>query len=1091
MFLRELFYKIGPKLLEGGNLSSMSPGWQGAPDAEADEISLEIHNRTHMVEIVDQLLRSIDKVFTAQHKVNLWNPELLNSRQFLGGSSLHFLNTTGITDDEFKRLKPKVGDIDTQVDKQLEQKVHEFLTASTGKRIGNSTLLGFSQGNEQYNALFQLVEPPIKLQIDFEFGRYDPESGTPDEWFRFSHSSNWADIQAGVKGVFHKYLYRSLSGLSAKEFYVAKPVGRGKARAIQVSDTPETDSTVSFAVSGSQGGGVSEKYKPYLDPATGQPMMKNGLPVLEPVEAKNRPYAQNLAQQFQMMFGAEPTPEDSKLQQSFIGTLDLINKYVDPSKKPEIVEKFLDICFEVGSQMITKGDPARDAQTKFVAVDLMLQKLELNQMRPRAVEMAKTYEDDFNEVEAYKKANPNERQPRAALKKAKALQQLAEAEVVQSKRKGIVHLEKMRDIDFLDLLDELKTEHNRFHLQNIPMNVKVDGFGGRFGMDEQGRPYAETSRSGPKFQAGQFVAYAKAKGASPESLEQSAKWDQWWDQMIEVTNAVARRIDLRNVKVHVEVLYLPFAEIQEDGRLKFVGIKYDALPKGITMALVPLFAEISSTGEPHPHSNAIIKQIKDIGQVGKTMLIDNGLTTNGEIDATAVLPPLENLETFRNMLLSKDKGINDRKKEVATALQTVKDNFAKFVINHPAILGKDILGKDYEGIVLNTQQGHVKITSPEQKQVISDKNAAKASARTERPRGESKTAVVAIGSFIGHKGHQELFNFTINKAKELGGDPYLFIGNAEGKDDPIPPATKVETWHKLYPQYANNISTVVQGGSLMQKVKHELINPLPGKPPRYDNIVIMVGEDRKDMPIANALMKAVNKFAGYEHVRVHLEVTPRGQGVSGTALRKAAKEYAQGNEQAFNQWRDAFNTGTFGAKPLPDAWIKHLVDVTLKGMGVTPQAQQPQANTNIEDPNSIKYANKVIREMRAREFLSELSVKPSGKQHQHQVDGGQGYILSRDVGGYDRTYHLNRIMMAAAMADGKSKKPVDMDSSSWVEKYNVAFPYTDMEHAMMMQAFATVPSDVGELEKRGKSEEPKDTNKTSTVAKPKKNKYGI
>jgi hypothetical protein len=143
------------------------------------------------------------------------------------------------------------------------------------------------------------------------------------------------------------------------------------------------------------------------------------------------------------------------------------------------------------------------------------------------------------------------------------------------------------------------------------------------------------------------------------------------------------------------------------------------------------------------------------------------------------------------------------------------------------------------------------------------------------------------------------------------------------------------------------------------------------------------------------------------------------------------------------------------------------------------------------DENSIKYANKVIREMRSREFLSEISTKPSGKMHPNHVDGSQGYILSRDVGGYDRTYHLNRVMMAAAMADGRSHSPVDMDGSSWVEKYNVAFPYTDMEHAMMMQAFATVPTDRGELEKRGKSKEPEDTNTTSAVAKPKKNKYGV
>ena len=113
------------------------------------------------------------------------------------------------------------------------------------------------------------------------------------------------------------------------------------------------------------------------------------------------------------------------------------------------------------------------------------------------------------------------------------------------------------------------------------------------------------------------------------------------------------------------------------------------------------------------------------------------------------------------------------------------------------------------------------------------------------------------------------------------------------------------------------------------------------------------------------------------------------------------------------------------------------------------------------------------------------------KMHKHHADASQGYILSRDVGGYDRTYHLNRMMMATAMADGKSKKPVKMDQSSFIEEYNVAFPYTDEEHMMVFQAMATIPSDGGELEKRGKSQEPTDTNKVSAVATKKKNKYGV
>lgn len=126
--------------------------------------------------------------------------------------------------------------------------------------------------------------------------------------------------------------------------------------------------------------------------------------------------------------------------------------------------------------------------------------------------------------------------------------------------------------------------------------------------------------------------------------------------------------------------------------------------------------------------------------------------------------------------------------------------------------------------------------------------------------------------------------------------------------------------------------------------------------------------------------------------------------------------------------------------------------------------------------------------MRAREFIVELSVKPSGKMHPDHEKAANGGILSRDVGGYDRTYHMNRLLMAAAMSDGDMTKPISMDASSFVEKYNVAFPYTDVEHLMMLHAMSTIPTDGGELTKRAKSQEPDDTYTQSPVSNWMKNK---
>jgi hypothetical protein len=633
-----------------------------------------------------------------------------------------------------------------------------------------------------------------------------------------------------------------------------------------------------------------------------------------------------------------------------------MNKYLDTNAKQTAVTEFLDIVFEPGAQMITANDPVRDREIKFAAVDAMLEKLKLGAMRTKAIQMAKAYEDDYNEVEAYKKTNPDDPRPRASLKKQKGqpVESIQEAgEVKAQLRKGMPHLRDLKPIDLLDLIDEIHDGNGSFKLQNIPLNVKVDGFGGRFGKNSEGKPFMGTSRTEPRYQAS-FVDYHQKKGTTdPDILGRAKLFDDLFGEMMSAIKLVDSKLGgkfLVNKQVTCEVLFLPFATETPEGKLKFVGIQYDKLPEGVQLALVPFAVVDADSGNSIPNSSEIIKKLTGLGRQGSVMFIDNSLTQNDALDVTAIVPPLENIEQIKSLLAS---GKLAQKREAKELLAPVALALEKAIISDPNIVGKDMLGKDYEGIVLNTRLGPVKVTSAEQKDIIAAKNAAQAAARTDRGRENSnKTAVVAIGSFVGHKGHEELLDYTIKKARAVGGDPYLFIGNAEGKDDPIPPAVKVQTWHKLYPSLADNISTVVQGGSLLQKVKHELINPLPGKPPRYDNIIIMVGEDRKDLPMPAALMKAVNKFSGYEHVKVSLEVTPRGTGISGTMLRNSLKNDSP--EKALAVWSNAFDVNKLGVD-----WIKHLMDVTRKGMGLKEPAVESTINNilnniNHRDINQIK-----------------------------------------------------------------------------------------------------------------------------------------
>ena len=115
--------------------------------------------------------------------------------------------------------------------------------------------------------------------------------------------------------------------------------------------------------------------------------------------------------------------------------------------------------------------------------------------------------------------------------------------------------------------------------------------------------------------------------------------------------------------------------------------------------------------------------------------------------------------------------------------------------------------------------------------------------------------------------------------------------------------------------------------------------------------------------------------------------------------------------------------------------------------------------------------------MRAHEFLTE----GEGKPHHNYSQASTGVYKVRDVGGYDRVYHMNRLWMAMAMADGKSQDAVDMDNASFVEKYNTVHPYTEEEYNMYIAATKTIPSDTKDVIPYSKSQEPEDTNKTSLV----------
>lgn len=115
--------------------------------------------------------------------------------------------------------------------------------------------------------------------------------------------------------------------------------------------------------------------------------------------------------------------------------------------------------------------------------------------------------------------------------------------------------------------------------------------------------------------------------------------------------------------------------------------------------------------------------------------------------------------------------------------------------------------------------------------------------------------------------------------------------------------------------------------------------------------------------------------------------------------------------------------------------------------------------------------------MRAREFVTE---ERQGSLNKDQSGPMRTAIVFRD-NGTDRMYNLNRIMMAAAKADGRSRTPVDMDAAGWTEKNNTVHPFTKEELNMVHQAFGAVDSNWHSEVSDHASIEPNDIHKQSPV----------
>ena len=376
-------------------------------------------------------------------------------------------------------------------------------------------------------------------------------------------------------------------------------------------------------------------------------------------------------------------------------------------------------------------------------------------------------------------------------------------------------------------------------------------------------------------------------------------------------------------------------------------------------------------------------------------------------------------------------------------------------------------------------------------------------------------AAIIFGRFNPpHFGHSNAWNV----ASKF---PIWYVGtnqSTQGPKDPLPFEIKVEAMKTIMPGIEGHLVPEQSWWTLATMVykKHG------------GNMILHVVTDPTDQEIFVPGLKKFNGVEGAHGYYKFIDVlwAPATRDSTATALRAAVEH---NNPQAFSKAAGIPADTMIAGKPFFElvkqyispylhasaekARIKAEKDAAkaakhnkvaaedAAGVGViTKQNSTVDVNSstprkNLKAFNLIKEANKVIREMRAQEFVTESHANAGSgfetelnKDHDNVMKGAS---RSRDLGGYDRVYHMNRLMMAMAMHDGKGPHPVNSAHSTWFEKYNTMHPMTQEEDNMIRGAMKTVPTDGKHVSKFAKSKEAEGGNVSSPVAKPKRNKYGV
>lgn len=224
-------------LTEGGNIK--------ANGHSAEPIQIPHGQRKAVQKDIHAVAKAVGDSYYKAHGEHLFGKDhkALTTGSAYAGSTHHTMDKN-ISDTEFHhgmtkpgKPHPESGDVDLKVPHHTLDKLQAHLDQHIGKKFGPYTLLGTKKGAGQRHAIMQHNKTKAKHQIDFEGSDYEKDE--PSKGDQFTHSSNWHDRKAGIKGAHHKILINA----AGRDKHVFSPqYGLGN-RANKLPPSKQTDRT--------------------------------------------------------------------------------------------------------------------------------------------------------------------------------------------------------------------------------------------------------------------------------------------------------------------------------------------------------------------------------------------------------------------------------------------------------------------------------------------------------------------------------------------------------------------------------------------------------------------------------------------------------------------------------------------------------------------------------------------------------------------------------------------------------------------------------------------------------------------------------